>query len=61
MGVVSGIGILGACAHLPLAGIRHRHRLNIEPFETGGSVWVWGEVELGPDVKRCLLVNWEWS
>ena len=48
MDVVSGVGILGTCAHLPLAGIRHRHRLSIEPFEAGGSVWVRREVELGP-------------
>ena len=61
MDVVSGAGIiLGTCAHLPLAGIRHRRRLSIEPFEAGGSVWVWREIELGP-VKRFPQANWEWS
>ena len=47
MDVVSGASILGTFAHLPLAGIRHRYRLSIEPFEAAGSVWVWREVELG--------------
>ena len=63
MDVVSGVGILGTCAHLPLAGIRHRRRLSIEPFEAGGSIWiiwVWREVELGP-LKSCVQVHSEWS